>query len=259
MSKVSFDLFKEACEERSYTRIYQEGKNCVLYTTNGVKAEIKKKHYTLGWLRSEVEIELMKEGFLQAGYSLSTKRNDASKCVTILFVPEKDILSEFWNLVSIIEAIDAIVYKERGLATKVFSREVAETNIFEKIAETYKFAIDIEHQLLLDQGRDLLEADSIDHILCRGESVNYDPNKGWREHVVPCILIHNEAIRMTREGSSIADVAQMIATNLAIVRIHADEARLLDVELGMRTSMPAGWKFGDDVFARLTFANITLK
>lgn len=256
---IPFDLFKEACEEREYSRFSQVNNVLVLYTKNNVKAEIKSKHYTLGWLRTEDEIQTMKDRFIHAGYNLSTKRSDASKCVTVSFKNKKDILGEFWKLVDIIESIDSIVYRERGQAKKVFSREIAETNIFEKIAKTYKFAIENEHQLLLDQGRDLLEADTIDHILCRGESVSYDSQKGWREHVVPCVLIHNEAIRMIQDGSTVAEVAQMIATNLAIVRIHEDEARLLDVELGLRTNMPDGWKFGDSIFARLAFAGINLK
>ena len=64
---------------------------------------------------------------------------------------------------------------------------------------------------------------------------------------------------MTQEGKSITEVAQMIKNNLAIVLITNEEAELLDGELDMQTSMPDGWKFGDDVFARLTFAKIQLK
>jgi len=34
---------------------------------------------------------------------------------------------------------------------------------------------------------------------------------------------------------------------------------MMDNELDMQTSMPEGWNFGDDVFARLKAANVILK
>lgn len=251
--------FKAEGEERGYIRMSQVGNVLVLYTKNNVKAEIKKKHYTLGWLRTEDEIKTLQEALLEAGYSLSTKRSDASKCVTISFVPGKNILSEFWKLVEIIEGIEGIVYRERGQAKKVFTREIAETNIFYKIAKTYKFAIDEQHQLLLDQGRDLLEADSIDHILVVGESVKHTDRESYREHIVPCVLIHNRIIELIGEGCSVTEVANFIKSHNVIVLITNEEARKMDVDLGLRTSMPAGWNWGDDIFARLKEAGIKLK
>jgi hypothetical protein len=260
MTTVLFSAFKEACEDKGYTRIYEDRGVFVLYTNNNVKSEIKKKHFTLGWTRLPSEVNLIRETLTEQGFNVSDKqRGDVNKCVNVLFNKTQDVLEQFFAVVDVIENIEGITARERGSAKKVFSREVAETNIFEKIAKTYQFAIDNEHQLLLDQGRQLLEADTIDHILCRGESVRYEADNGWREHIVPCILIHNEAIRMVQENCSVAEIAQMIATNLAIVRIHKDEAYKLDVELGLRTSMPENWKFGDNVFARLKFAGIDLK
>ena len=257
---LPFEEFKTSCEDRGYSRISVDRGVLVVYTHNNVKSEIKRKHFTLGWTRLASEVNLIRETLQEQGFSVSEKqRGDVNKCVNVLFDKRKDILEQFFAVIDCIESIEGITARERGSAKKVFGREVAETNIFEKIAKTYKFAIDNEHQLLLDQGRQLLEADTIDHILCRGESVNYDPDNGWREHVVPCILIDNQAIEMGQQNRSIAEIAQMIATNLAIVRIHKDEAYKLDVELGLRTSMPSGWNFGDDVFARLQSANVILK
>jgi hypothetical protein len=255
---IDFTLFKESCEDRGYTRIKQENNNCVLDTNNGVKSEIKKRHYTFGWLRSPEELEIIKAEFLKEGYHLSTKHSD-SKCVNILFDSSKDILTQFWALVDIVEAIDTIAVKERGQATKVFTREVDECDKFEKIAKRYFNAMTNQDQELLDIARNLLSGDTIDRFITRGESVSYTSENAYREHVVPCIMIHNEAIRMVLAKSCIAEVAQMIASNLAIVRITPDEAYKLDVELGLRTTMPEGWKFGDSIFARLTFAKIALR
>lgn len=255
---IPFEMFKEACEDRGYSRIYQENSNCVLYTTNGVKSEIKKRHYTFGWLRTAEEIEMIKQAFLNEGYLLSDKHK-SENCVNILFVSGKDVLQEFLHLVDLVESIEAIIVKERGQAIKVFTKEVDDENKFEKIAKRYFNAVANKDQELLDIARNLLSSDSIDKFIVRGESVNYTLEKAYREHIVPCILIHNEAIRMVLDGSKIAEVAQMIAANLAIVRISEDEARYLDVDLGLRTCMPEGWKMGDDVFARLKTAGITLK
>jgi hypothetical protein len=61
------------------------------------------------------------------------------------------------------------------------------------------------------------------------------------------------------EKRSVTEVAQMIKNNLAIVLITNEEAELLDNELDLQTSMPEGWLFGQDVFARLNIAQIQLK
>ena len=62
MSKISFDLFKKSCEERGYTeRIYEDRNVFVLYSNNGIKCEIKKNHYTIGWLARPEDVKVMRE------------------------------------------------------------------------------------------------------------------------------------------------------------------------------------------------------
>lgn len=72
-------------------------------------------------------------------------------------------------------------------------------------------------------------------------------------------MIYNQAVTMTMEKRPVVEVAQMIKNNLAIVLITNEEASLLDNELDLQTSMPEGWQFGDDVFARLKAGNVILK
>ena len=72
-------------------------------------------------------------------------------------------------------------------------------------------------------------------------------------------MIYNQAVTMTMEKRPVTEVAQMIKNNLAIVLITNEEATLLDNELDMQTSMPEGWQFGNDIFARLNIAKILLK
>lgn len=260
---ISFDLFKQSCEDRGYTeRIYHDRGVFVLYSNNGIKCEIKKNHYTIGWLAKPDDVATMRQQFIDAGFSekkgkRSEKRKDEKDFINVHF--DGDVLESFWELVGIIESIPTIVRKIRGQAIKPIAREVSERNIFEKIAKRFKYFIDSEDGFGLENTRALLEGDSIDHLITIGESVNRTKENTYREHIVPCILIYNQAVTMTMEKRSITEVAQMIKTNLAIVLITNEEAEKLDNELDMQTSMPEGWEFGHDIFARLSVAQIQLK
>ena len=64
---------------------------------------------------------------------------------------------------------------------------------------------------------------------------------------------------MVLDQCPIFEITQMIISNLAIVLIHEDEAQHLDVTLGLRTTMPDGWKFGDSIYARFVAGDIKLK
>jgi len=257
MSAIPFNLFKSSCEERGYTeRVYEEQKNCVLYTNNGVKCEIKKRHYTFGWLARPEDIAEMRRRFLEQGFTEKI-RKDNDKCITVNF--DGDILENFWIIVGIIEGIETIVRKVRGQAIKPIPREVSERNVFEKIAKRFKNLIDNEDGFGLENARSLLESDSIDHLITIGESVNRTKENTYREHIIPCIMIYNQAVTMTMEKRPVTEIAQMIKNNLAIVLITKEEADKLDNELDMQTSMPEGWRFGDDIFARLNVAGISLK
>lgn len=263
MAAVPFNLFKISCEERGYTeRVYEEQNNCVLYTNNGVKCEIKKNHYTVGWLaRPEDVVEMRKQilaqGFTEKIGKRSEKRKDAKDFINIPF--DGDVLENFWIIVGTIESIETIVRKVRGQAIKPIPREVSERNIFEKIAKRFKYFIDNEDGFGLENARSLLEGDSIDHLITIGESVNRTKEDSYREHIVPCIMVFNQAVTMTMEKRPVTEVAQMIKSNLAIVLITNKEADRLDNELDLQTSMPEGWKFGDDIFARLHAGNVVLK
>lgn len=262
MAAVAFASFKTSCEDRGYTdRVYEEQNNCVLYTNNGIKCEIKKNHYTVGWLAKAEDVAEMRKRILAQGFTEKIgkrgNRKDAKDFINIDF--DGDVLENFWIIVGTIEAIDTIVKKTRGQAIKPIPREVSERNIFEKIAKRFKYFIDNEDGFGLENTRALLEGDSIDHLITIGESTKRTKENSYREHIVPCILIYNQAVTMTMEKASITEIAQMIKANLAIVLISNEEASLLDNELDMQTSMPEGWKFGDDVFARLKTAGITLK
>lgn len=262
MAVIEFNTFKSSCEERGYTeRVYQEQGSCVLYTNNGIRCLIRKNNYAIGFGASLKDVNDIRERLLAQGFTeLAGKRGqrkDGKDYINIKF--DGDILENFWIIINTIENIDTIVKKIRGQAIKPIPREISERNIFEKIAKRFKYFIDSEDGFGLENTRALLEGDSIDHLITIGESVNRTKDNTYREHIVPCIMIYNQAVTMTVENRPVTEIAQMIKNNLAIVLITNEEAERLDGELDLQTTMPEGWKFGDDIFARLTVAGISLK
>ena len=262
MAAISFKLFKASCEERGYTeRVYEDQGSCVLYTNNGIRCLIRRNNYAIGFGANLKDVNDIRERLLSQGFSelpgKRGQRKDGKDFVNIKF--DGDILENFWIIINTIESIETIVKKVRGQAIKPIPKEVSERNIFEKIAKRFKYFIDSEDGFGLENTRALLEGDSIDHLITIGESVNRTKDNTYREHIVPCILIYNQAVTMTMEKRSVTEIAQMIKNNLAIVLITTEEAAKLDYELDMQTSMPEDWKFGDDVFARLKVAGIELK
>lgn len=263
---VSFNEFEAQCKARGYKAKIQSQRPelFVARTKNGVKVEIntKSRTYIAGYGLDEEEKSALKRELTRQEEigTFRLKFRDRK-----LAYAEYEGLEKFFDWVRIIESIDSIVASTRGLARKVFDKEEAEDRIFEKIAKTYQFALRLKHQNLLDTSRMLLEADKLDHLITVGQSVNAPEDNPYREHVVPCVMIHNEAIRMLLDAnvlhnevseSVILQVAKMIESNLAIVLISRAEQIRLDVDLGLRTSMPKDWKFGDNVYARLDAAEI---
>jgi len=254
---ITSDKFIKTFNSLGYTRVYKEANNLVVWTKNDVKCEIKPNRYTFGWTRKTDEIELIKEEILMAGYKISDKHKNTD-CINVQFRNMRQVLKNFQSIVNQIEQLEPIKPKERGQAIKVFPTDIAETEIFLKIAKRYKHAIDNKDQYLLDTSRNLLEGDSIDHLLTVGSSKKRTDNDSYREHVVPCIMVHNKLVDMYLNGAKLTEMAQFIKTYLVIVLITKKEAEKLDIELGLKTSMPKDWNWGDSIFKRLEAADIDI-
>jgi len=81
------------------------------------------------------------------------------------------------------------------------------------------------------------------------------------EHVVPCAFIRDNALRLFSLGASVYQAASFIGRHMITVRMLKTESENLDRSvknggLGLRTTMPKNWKFGDSIFARLEEAEI---
>lgn len=107
----------------------------------------------------------------------------------------------------------------------------------------------------------LLEAPLLaDELTIAGESLG-SGSRWRREHVVPRLVVIKKCHEMLVQGCSDEALAKIIRENVKIVRITHEESVILDRQdcLGLKQSMPAGWEFGHDPFARLAAARIVWK
>jgi len=131
---------------------------------------------------------------------------------------------------------------------------------WEKVA--VRFIRDVKEEWEHGLTRTALGFDGHDNLIKIGHSKAYQAAvaadstyTGRREHIVPCTMIIQEGIRMVREDdASVVKIAQMFKSNLAIVMISDEEQQLVDSVY--KTTMPAGWQFGDNICARLDAFNI---
>lgn len=80
---------------------------------------------------------------------------------------------------------------------------------------------------------------------------------GHKEHVVPRVMLCEEAHHMFGRGEPIEAVAAFLKKYVKIVLITKDEQQHLDHTLGLKQCMPDGWSFvSGDPFARLYVAGI---
>ena len=83
--------------------------------------------------------------------------------------------------------------------------------------------------------------------------------RGRKEQLVPCAFLRDLAFKMYWDGKSEKHVAEMLRRLLCIAYITPAEAHLLDIELGLKTTMPDGWSLETgSVMARLEEAGIQL-
>ena len=96
-----------------------------------------------------------------------------------------------------------------------------------------------------------------DSYIYLGKSKN---GASYREHLVPCVYLRDLSFEMYWSGSTVQDVAKMIGRLLRVAKISPEEARRMDVELGLKTKMPHGWHpESGSVLARLEKAGIFLE
>lgn len=247
--KKDFKKFKPIVKKTGYDLLDVQAVEGLLYIrlNNGIKHEIKYKKYQ-GVIKPIIltayahkQVEEIKEWFLEKGLQRPEEAFDfaENKCATTYFKTIEDWL----NLAKQLEEVDTIV-----------RRGINEDGFFANIVKCWRTMFETGMTAMI--GRDSSLFDKIDYIIALNKPLTKD---SYREHLVPIIFLINEVLKMFKEEATDAEIAVMLQQNLFVYHITKKQARHLDIELGLRTTMPKGWKFGDSVFARLDAAGIKYK
>lgn len=237
--------------------------------TTGINFKEEAKNWFFGYtddgLLIEIKLTTKKTKQVIVGYNLSGKEQ-LRFCADLSnrWEFKSKVLVNLNNLDEIPSLIDEAIqiFRANGYAFKGERKSIKtpDEGYFEKAA--IRIIRDVQDEWGHGLTREALGFDGHDELIKVGHSKAWeaakaaDPTyKGWREHIVPCTMIIQEAIRMAQEGTTVVDLAQMLKTNLAIVMISNEEQKHLDAVY--QTTMPAGWQFGDSVTARLDVMNIT--
>ena len=241
--REEYQMFAPRVAKGGYELIHQDNQVLYVKLRNRLKVEIRyKKNYgpiiLAAW--NHPQIEIIKEWFLDNGYNEPEVTHNLKVSVNTRF---QDI-ENFLKICERLEDIDGLVAIQRG-------RPIDKETYYMDVAKLIRFTVkDLNGNTgLLDRGM----FDKVDSLISVNQPLS---ENSYREHVVPCTMILNEAFDMVENDSSDEQVAKMIEKNLKIVHITKDQAKVLDQDLGLKTTMPAGWQFGDNVFARLDVANI---
>lgn len=171
--------------------------------------------------------------------------------------PDTIVTDDVALLQKLSDEVIAWALKNQGILTPQ-AKKTADEGYFEITAKTIEFAVKVGNWDYL-KSRPALGYDSHDALITIGYSKaalesGLPDDKLYREHIVPCVRVTERAIEMVQSGCSSTEVAQMLKENLAIVRITFEEQPIVDAKY--QTTMPAGWQFGDSVFARLDAVGI---
>jgi hypothetical protein len=79
------------------------------------------------------------------------------------------------------------------------------------------------------------------------------------EHVTPIDFMNQTGVALAKSGASEEALFDFIIRNHKVVYITPEQAAYLDHDMGLKTSMPEGWRDGDSPFARLDEAKILYK
>lgn len=262
---IQFSVFEEALKANNYSRIIDQRNDTkpaniyAVWTRNNVKAEIKahtqKKivTYVVGQGLSSEKLQILETELTTNNFTVTRNKQH------LLVTPQEDILAGFLTFVSYIEDIEGIAARQASARLGI-EFDPNQTHLF--IAKMIKLAIEMKQPWIISRGAGGFDA--IDKKVTKGYSVagrkqEASGKNAYREHVNPCDNMLRQGIKMLRENATEQDVATMFDLNHIIMKISDEEANLLDNVLGLKTTMPEGWNFGDDPLARLHHASIILE
>lgn len=243
IKKITQDQFLNFVSQYENASLIEHDTNFAIMI-NGIQIEIRRSNIALGYSAPSSAKSQIDEIIEKNGFALTEKQPTA---YWVLQYPESDILDYFGT---IIEAFDSEEIDFTRSSRRRYSG-INRDGLFVNIATVIKSASDTQMYDMITRK----VFDAVDDIVQWNDPLEED---SWREHVVPCTMIIEEAFRMYDEDfASVTDVAMMIQQNLFILHITKDQAHYLDYTLGLKTTMPDGWEFGDNPKARLIAAGIT--
>ena len=236
----NFDRLAADAVERGYVLNRQVGQTEIwsVRSSNKVKVEIKfpssGPEYVMGYGLDDDDLDYLNESL-----DLEWKKRPRRW----LRAEFKDIPT-FWKIVEAIEET-SVEGKGNRQTTQLFPITYDPV----AIAKMYRVVIETKNQTMLNNHRAMLQADSHDNAISLNKKT---AENDYREHVVPCVMIHNKVVDMINiEGATDFEVAKFIDENMKIMHIPTDAANRLDGPMGLRTSMPKGWEWGDNILARV--------
>ena len=128
---------------------------------------------------------------------------------------------------------------------------------YHKIAQRYLFFVENQDTQAMNESRRWLSADSMDKMITIGKSEKWTEADSWREHIVPCTLIHERLIELAKKNE-LEDMVVILKNYLKIALISRAERGYIDFGLKLKTKMPSGWNWGDNALARLEAGKIKI-
>lgn len=117
-----------------------------------------------------------------------------------------------------------------------------------------------DYSLITDNYRSIL-GDNDDDIFFIGRSRAAarlkDDSRCWREHIIPLSFIRDRVVELLEEGVSATELADFLFTHVRVVLLTNEERLLVDAEY--QSTMPDGWEWYGDKFARLRICGIELE
>lgn len=262
MMPLEYKIFEEYCSLKGYEAKDQRQDKTPAnifstHTRNGVKVEIKvtrnKSFYVAGHGLNDYKLKFLKDQLENRNMVI------IQQMAKFLKVQISDnVLDGFGTLISVIEDIDELIQRHR--ASRFYEAQY-DDNVFMYVAN------DIANMLKYrPPGSPWSRGKVFDDIDCmvrigyskKGREQEINGKPAYREHPVPIDWCITLAFQMCKDGATIEEVAQMFKRNICVALISDEEQDLLDNKLGMRTSMPEGFRDGDDPLHRLKFAGIEI-
>ena len=228
-------LFKDKVYNAGYILNKQIKSNLLfIKLRNGqVKHEIKyfNNYKQIRTAYKHKDLDVIKGFMIEKGFKIGDTLAIDKLCATAEFTNINDWL----ELAKTLEDV-------KGIRVK---RKINDDKAFLTLAKMLRVAYEDDNIGMIDRG----PFDKIDHLIAQNAPL---VKNSYREHIVPITMIIDEAARMLKdENANNGQLIEMLKKNLKVVHITEKQAEYLDIKLGLRTTMPKDWKFGDDEFARI--------